>query len=128
MNKKIVSTPKAPGAVGPYSQAVIIEEHNLIFVSGQIGMNPQTKEIVRGGTTEETKQALENMKNILEACGSGLDKVVKTTVFMKELDDFGLMNEAYSGFFKENPPARSTVEVEGLPKGAKIEIEAIALI
>jgi len=71
MNKKIVSTPKAPGAVGPYSQAVVIEEHNLIFVSGQIGMNPQTKEIVRGGTTEETKQALENMKNILEACGSG---------------------------------------------------------
>lgn len=128
MNKKIVSTPKAPGAVGPYSQAVVIEEHNLIFVSGQIGMNPQTKEIARGGTTEETKQALENMKNILEACGSSLDKVVKTTVFMKDLDDFGLMNEAYSGFFKENPPARSTVEVEGLPKGAKIEIEAIALI
>ena len=128
MNKKIVSTSKAPGAVGPYSQAVVIEEHNLIFVSGQIGMNPQTKEIARGGTTEETKQALENLKNILEACGSCLDKVVKTTVFMKDLDDFGLMNEAYSSFFKENPPARSTVEVEGLPKGAKIEIEAIALI
>lgn len=128
MNKKIISSPKAPAAVGPYSQAVVIEGHNLIFVSGQIGMNPQTKEIARGGTTEETKQALENIKNILEACGSGLDKVVKTTVFMKDLDDFGLMNEAYSGFFKENPPARSTVEVEGLPKGAKIEIEAIALI
>lgn len=128
MNKKIIFTPKAPVAVGPYSQAVVIEEHNLIFVSGQIGMNPQTKEIVRGGTTEETKQALENMKNILEACGSSLDKVVKTTVFMKDLDDFGLMNEAYSSFFKENPPARSTVEVKGLPKGAKIEIEAIALI
>ena len=91
-------------------------------------MNPQTKEIVKGGTTEETKQALENLKNILEACGSSLDKVVKTTVFMKDLDDFGLMNEAYASFFKENPPARSTVEVEGLPKGAKIEIEAMALI
>ncbi len=128
MNKKIISTPKAPVAVGPYSQAVVIEEHNLIFVSGQIGMNPQTKEIVKGGTTEETRQVLENLKNVLEACGSGLEKVVKTTVFMKDLDDFGLMNEAYSSFFKENPPARSTVEVEGLPKGAKIEIEAVALI
>ncbi len=128
MNKKIISTPKAPAAVGPYSQAVVIEEHNLIFVSGQIGMNPQTKEIVKGGTTEETRQVLENLKNVLEACGSGLEKVVKTTVFMKDLDDFGLMNEAYSSFFKENPPARSTVEVEGLPKGAKIEIEAVALI
>ena len=128
MTKKIISTPKAPAAVGPYSQAVIIEGENLVFVSGQIGMNPQTKEIVKGGTTEETKQALENLKNILEACGSSLDKVVKTTVFMKDLDDFGLMNEAYSSYFRENPPARSTVEVEGLPKGAKVEIEAVALI
>ncbi len=128
MTKKIISTPKAPAAVGPYSQAIVVEGENLVFVSGQIGMNPQTKEIVKGGTTEETKQALENLKNILEACGSGLDKVVKTTVFMKDLDDFGLMNEAYSSYFKENPPARSTVEVEGLPKGAKVEIEAVALI
>ncbi len=126
MSKKLISTDKAPQAVGPYSQAVVLEKSNLIFVSGQIALPPGSKELIRGGIVEETKQVLENLKNILEAAGSSLDKVVKTTVFLRSLDDFGLMNETYNQYFKVSFPARSTVQVAALPKGARVEIEAIA--
>ncbi|OGC92304.1 MAG: hypothetical protein A2142_05845 [candidate division Zixibacteria bacterium RBG_16_48_11] len=126
MSKKIISTDKAPQAVGPYSQAVVLEKLNLIFVSGQIALTPGSKELIRGGIVEETKQVLENLKNILEEAGSALEKVVKTTVFLRSMDDFGLMNETYNQYFKSNFPARSTVQVPALPKGARVEIEAIA--
>jgi len=126
MSKKIISTDKAPQAVGPYSQAVVLEKLNLIFVSGQIALTPGSKELIRGGIVEETKQVLENLKNILEEAGSALEKVVKTTVFLRSMDDFGLMNETYNQYFKSNFPARSTVQVAALPKGARVEIEAIA--
>src|SRR3972149_4206635 len=125
MSKKIISTDKAPQAVGPYSQAVVLEKLNLIFVSGQIALTPGSKELIRGGIVEETKQVLENLKNILESAGSSLDKVVKTTVFLRSLDDFGLMNETYNQYFKSNFPARSAVQVAALPKGARGEIEDI---
>lgn len=128
MSKKIISTDKAPQAVGPYSQAVILEKLNLIFVSGQIALTPGSKELIRGGIVEETKQVLENLKSILEEAGSALEKVVKTTVFLKSMDDFGLMNETYNQYFKSNFPARSTVQVAALPKGARVEIEAIAYL
>lgn len=128
MSKKIISTDKAPPAVGPYSQAVALENLKLVFVSGQIALPPGSKELIRGGIVEETKQVLENLKNILEAAGSSLDKVVKTTVFLRSMDDFGLMNETYNQYFKSNFPARATVQVSALPKGARVEIEAIAYL
>ena len=126
MSKKIISTGKAPQAVGPYSQAVVFENLKLVFVSGQIAIPPGSKELIRGGIVEETRQALENLKNVLEAAGSSLDKVLKTTVFLRSLDDFGLMNETYNQYFKANFPARSTVQISALPRGARVEIEAIA--
>ena len=126
MSKKIISTDKAPQAVGPYSQAVVLENLNLVFVSGQIAFPPGSRELIKGNVVDETKQVLENIKNILEAAGSSLDKVVKTTVFLRSMDDFGLMNETYNLYFKANFPARSTVQVGALPRGARVEIEAIA--
>ena len=126
MPKKIISTDRAPQAVGPYSQGVAFEGLNLIFVSGQIAIPPGSKELLRGGIVEETKQVLENIKNILAQAGSSLDQVLKTTVFLRSLDDFGLMNETYSLYFKSNFPARSTVQVNALPRGARVEIEALA--
>jgi len=128
MSKNIISTGKAPQAVGPYSQAVVLENLKLVFVSGQIALPPGSKELIRGGIVEETKQVLENLKNILEAAASSLDKVVKTTVFLRSMDDFGLMNETYNQYFKTNFPARATVQVAALPKGARVEIEAIAYL
>src|SRR3989304_7145830 len=126
MSKKIISTDKAPQAVGPYSQAVVLEKLNLIFVSGQIALTPGSKELIRGGIVEETKQVLENLKNILEEAGSALEKVVKTTVFLRSMDDFGLMNETYNQYFKSNFPARSTPPMGAPGRGARVEIEAIA--
>jgi 2-iminobutanoate/2-iminopropanoate deaminase len=124
--KKIVSTDKAPKAIGPYSQAIRIE--NLVFTAGQVGLNPETMEIVEGGIEAQTRQVLTNLKHVLEAADSGLKFVVKTTVFLQSMRDFANMNMIYSEFFPENPPARSTVEVAGLPKGALIEIECVALL
>ena len=124
--KKIVSTSKAPKAIGPYSQAILTEE--LIFTAGQVGLIPETMEIIEGGIEAQTRQVLTNLKHVLESADSGLKYVVKTTVFLQNMDDFAAMNGVYAEFFPENPPARSTVAVAALPKGALVEIECIAMI
>ena len=125
MEKKVISTDKAPKAIGPYSQGHIIGD--LVFTSGQIPLNPETGVLVTE-IKEATKQSLENVKAILEEAGTSLDKVVKTEVFVKNMDDFALVNEVYGTYFKENPPARSCVAVAKLPMDALIEIEAIAIL
>ncbi len=124
--KKIVSTEKAPKAIGPYSQAIRIE--GLVYSAGQIGLNPATMAIVEGGIEAQTRQVFANLKAVLEAAGSGLNYVIKTTVFLKDMNDFATMNAIYAEFFPENPPARSTVAVAALPKGGLVEIEVIALL
>lgn len=123
--KKIISTEKAPKAIGPYSQA--IRTDGLVFTAGQIGLNPATMELVEGGIEAQTRQVLTNLKNVLESADSGLNFVVKTTVFLQDISDFAAMNAVYSEFFPENAPARSTVAVAALPKGALVEIECMAL-
>lgn len=124
MAKNIIATRNAPGAIGPYSQG--IKANGFVFASGQIGLDPATGEFVKGGIKEQSRQVLLNVKNVLEAAGSGLDKVVKTTVFLKDINDFAAMNAVYSEFFKTDCPARSAVQVAALPKGALVEIEVIA--
>ncbi len=123
--KESVFTSKAPKAIGPYSQAIRIDQ--LVFASGQAGLDPQSGELVSGGIEAETRQALTNIKNVLEAANSGLEAVVKTTVFLIDMAEFPKMNAIYAEFFPKDPPARSTVAVVALPKGARVEIEAIAL-
>lgn len=124
--KKIISTEKAPKAIGPYSQAVRID--GLVYTAGQTALNPATMELVEGGVEAQTHQVFANLKAVLEAAGSGLNYVIKTTVFLKDMGDFAAMNGVYSSYFPENPPARSTVAVAGLPKGGLVEIEMIALL
>ncbi len=123
--KESVFTSKAPKAIGPYSQAIRIDK--LVFASGQAGLDPQTGELVTGGIEAETRQVLTNIKNVLEASDSSLESVVKTTVFLIDMAEFPKMNAIYAEFFPKEPPARSTVAVAALPKGARVEIEAIAL-
>ena len=123
--KVIISTENAPSAIGPYSQAVKAE--NMIFVSGQIPINPETSEFVSDDVTEQAEQVLKNLQAVLEAAGSSLNNVVKTTVFLADMNDFMAMNEVYSKFFSENKPARATVQAARLPKDARVEIECIAL-
>ncbi len=122
--KKVIQTEKAPKAIGPYSQA--IEAGNLIFLSGQIPINPATGEMVSGDIRQQTRRVLENLKHVLESRGLSMKQVVKTTIFLKDLGNFGPVNEVYASFFPEAPPARSTVQVAGLPRNTDIEIEAIA--
>lgn len=122
--KKTLSTKKAPAAIGPYSQAVRFDK--FLFISGQIPINPDTNETVKGSIEEQTTQVISNIKAILESAGMDLVDVVKTTLFLKSLEDFDKVNNVYKMYFKDNPPARSTVEVSRLPKDADIEIEAIA--
>jgi 2-iminobutanoate/2-iminopropanoate deaminase len=124
--KKIIHTDKAPGAIGPYSQAV--RTRDMVYTAGQIGLDPATMEIVGGGVEAETRQVLNNLKNVLEAANSGLNYVVKTTVFLRDMADFPKMNAVYAEFFPENPPARSTVAAAGLPRGVAVEIEVVALV
>ena len=122
--KEIISTEKAPAAIGPYSQAVKVG--NLLFTSGMIPIDPATNTLVEGGIEVQAERALENVKALLEASGTSLDKVVKTVVFIKNMDDFAKVNEIYAKYFTSDFPARSCVEVARLPKDVLIEIEAIA--
>ncbi len=121
-----IQTDAAPQAIGPYSQA--IRAGDFVFVSGQIPIDPRTGEFVHGGIEEQTEQVLVNVSRVLEAAGSGLEQVVKTTVFLADIGEFAAMNEVYARFFFKEPPARATVEAARLPRGARVEIEAIALI
>ncbi len=123
--KKIVSTDTAPGAIGPYSQAVVAG--GMVYCSGQIPIDVATGEFVPGGIVQQTGQVLKNLGAVLEAAGTGFENVVKTTVFLADMEDFGSMNGVYEQFFGESKPARATVQAAGLPKGALVEIECVAL-
>src|SRR5438034_2170534 len=122
--KKIISTNAAPGAIGPYSQAV--RSGSFLFCSGQIPLDPKSGEIVSGDIAAQTRRVLDNIAAVLRAEGLTFDNVVKTTIFLTNLDDFQIVNEVYGSYFKQNPPARSTVQVSALPRGANVEIEVIA--
>ena len=124
-SREVVSTPNAPKAIGPYSQA--IKANGFVFVSGQVAFDPATGNLISGGIEQQTEQVLKNVSAILQAAGSGLEKVVKATVFLKNMSEFGQMNEVYGKFCKNAPPARSTVEVARLPRDVSVEIEVIAL-
>ena len=126
MPKQVISTDKAPAAVGAYSQGIIA--NGFVFTAGQIPLIPGTKTLREGGIQAQTRQSLNNIKGVLEAAGSGMDKVVKTTVFLADIKDFAEFNAVYGEFFPQDPPARSTVQAGGLPVGALVEIEAIALL
>ena len=123
--KEIISTEKAPGAIGPYSQA--IKANGILFCSGQIPIDPATGEFVEGGVAEQTEQVFKNMIAVLEAGGTSLEGVVKTTVFLADMNDFGAMNEVYGRHFDTNKPARATVQAARLPRDARVEIECIAI-
>ncbi|HXU39750.1 MAG TPA: RidA family protein [Blastocatellia bacterium] len=123
--KDRVHTDDAPKAIGPYSQA--IKANGFVFASGQIPLDPSTMQIVDGGIREQTERVMKNLDAVLQAAGSSLEGVVKTTVFLKDLTDFVEMNEVYGSFFKQTPPARSTVEVARLPRDVRVEIDVIAL-
>ena len=123
--REVISTTAAPKAIGPYSQAV--RAGGLVFVSGQVAIDPATQQVIVGNVAAQTERVLENISAILRAAGTSLDNVVRSTVFLKNMDDFSSMNEVYGRFFKSGPPARSTVEVARLPKDVLVEIDAIAL-
>ncbi|HSM77482.1 MAG TPA: RidA family protein [Bryobacteraceae bacterium] len=121
-----VSTTNAPKAIGPYSQAIV---HNgIAYLSGQIPLDPATNQLVEGGVEEQTIRVLENLKAVLEAAGSSLDRVLKTTIFLKDMNDFAKVNEVYGRYFASQPPARATVEAARLPRDVRVEIEAIAAV
>jgi 2-iminobutanoate/2-iminopropanoate deaminase len=124
MSKSVVHTEAAPPAIGPYSQAIKLG--SMVYTSGQIPLDPATKQLVAGDVSAQTRQVLTNLKAVLEAAGSSLDRVVKTTVFLKDMNDFAAMNAVYAEFFNAAPPARSTVQVARLPLDASVEIEAVA--
>ena len=125
MEKRTIQTDKAPRAIGPYSQA--IQAGNLLFLSGQIPIDPKTGDLVGGDIRQQTRQVLENIKGLLESQKLGMERVVKVTIFLKDMGDFAHVNEIYATYFPSSPPARSTVEVSRLPKDVAIEMEAIAL-
>ncbi|MDX1590468.1 MAG: RidA family protein [Balneolaceae bacterium] len=123
-SKKIVSTETAPAAIGPYSQAVIYND--LVYCSGQIGLIPGTGNIIEGGVEKQAEQVMKNLSEVLKAAGSSFDKVIKSTIYLKSMDDFQAVNEIYGSRFPENPPARETVAVKTLPKDVLVEISCIA--
>ena len=123
--KRIIKTSEAPQAIGPYSQAVVAG--GLVFASGQIPLDPATGEFVPGGIAEQTEQVMRNVSKVLEAAGTGLERVVRTTVFLADMSDFAAMNEVYGRFFGAEPPARSTVQAARLPRDARVEIDVVAL-
>ncbi len=124
--KEIISTENAPGAIGPYSQA--IKAGGMVFCSGQIPIDPLTGEFVSDVVAEQTEQVLKNLREVLKAAGTGLENVVKTTVFLADMGDFAEMNEVYGRYFNDNKPARATVQAGGLPKNARVEIDCIAMV
>ena len=124
MEKKIVATPKAPAAIGPYSQAIRIGD--FLYTSGQISLDPETMKMITGDIEMETEKVLKNIESILKADGLDLNKIIKTTVYLTDLSEFTRMNQVYEKFFSETKPARACVQVTALPKGAKVEIDAIA--
>ncbi len=126
MKKKIVTSTKAPAALGPYSVAV--QAGGFVYTAGQLGLDPDTGEFAPGGIEAETRQALTNLKHVLEAAGSSLDQVVKTTVFLRDMNDFAAMNAVYGEFFKAEFPARSAIQAARLPKDGAVEIEVVALL
>ena len=123
--RDVISTDRGPRAIGPYSQA--IRANGFLFLSGQVALDPATQQLVAGDIATQTTRVLENLKGILEAADSSLDRVVKTTVYLKDMNDFAAMNEVYARYFPADPPARATVEVARLPKDARVEIDLVAL-
>ena len=125
---EIIRTDSAPGAIGPYSQAVALPlgDKTIIYCSGQIAIDPATGELVGGSAAEQAHRVMQNVKGLLDAAGSSVDRVVKTTIFLSSMDDFAEVNEAYASYFIDAPPARSTVEVARLPKDVDVEIEVVA--
>ena len=129
MTRQVVSTSAAPKAIGPYAQATVVTGRRTIYCSGQIPLDPATSEMVGAGDVKaQTHRILKNLKAVLEAAGASLGDVVKTNIFLVDLQDFALVNEVYGSYFEGPPPARSTVQVAGLPKGAQVEIDAIAVV
>ena len=124
--KNIISTEQAPKAIGPYSQAVI--SNGFAFLSGQIPLDPATNQLIEGGIAAQTERVLENLKSVLEAAGSSLDRVVKTTVYLKDMGEFAKMNEVYGRYFTSNAPARATVQAARLPRDVAVEIDCIAAV
>ncbi len=124
--KQIIKTPKAPAAIGPYSQAIVVDK--MVFTSGMIPIIPETGELETGDVKAQARQAIKNLVTLLQEAGSGAENVVKTTVFIKDMNDFAAVNEVYAEFFTDNYPARSCVEVARLPKDVLVEIEAVALL
>ena len=124
--KEIIRSDKAPKAIGPYSVATRFG--NLVFTAGQAGLVPETMELAPGGIEAETRQTLTNLKNVLEAAGASLEKALKTTVYLRDMADFAAMNAVYAEFFGQNPPARTTIQAAGLPKGAAVEIDIVACL
>lgn len=125
-DRRIVSTPDAPAAIGPYSQAIV--HGGLVYCSGQVALDPATKELVPGGVEAQTRQVLKNLGNVLAAAGSSFERVLKTTVYLKDMGDFAAMNAVYGEHFQSAPPARATVEVARLPKDARVEIDCVAAL
>lgn len=126
MSREVIHTDSAPAAIGPYSQAIVV--NGLVYTSGQTPLVPGTKSLVEGDIQAQTRQVLDNVKAILEAAGISMAKVVKTTVYLQSMSDFAAMNEVYASYFGDKPPARTTVAVAGLPLGAHVEIEAVAVL
>ncbi|HUA82726.1 MAG TPA: RidA family protein [Bryobacteraceae bacterium] len=124
--QQTISTGHAPKAIGPYSQAVVAQ--GFAFLSGQIALDPATGQLIDGDVAAQTERVIENLKAVVEACGSSLGRVVKTSVFLKDMGDFAKMNEIYARYFGENSPARSTVEVARLPRDVRVEIDCIAIV
>ena len=124
--RKAVESPQAPKAIGPYSQAIAVSGRTLLFVSGQIPIDPATGQLVQGDIVAQTERVMENLKAVLEAGGAGFDKVVKTTIYLADIADFAKVNETYARYFQSSPPARATIQVAALPRNARVEIECVA--
>ncbi len=125
--KTVINTDKAPSAIGPYSQAIKVKPNEMMFISGQIPLDPETMEIVGNSASQQCKQVMDNLSQILKAGGAEFSNIVKTTIYLSNMNDFGPVNEMYATYFDSNPPARATVEVSRLPKDVKVEIDAIVV-